>query len=129
RRRMKTWAQPRKSIEHRLDLRSFEVAATGRAKAKVLGDGQLRKYLPALGNQNQAGTRDKMRRKPHQFHTAKADSALDRTDQPAQGFHQRRLAGAVGTQHCDGLAAADAQANLVKHSKWSIACVEFAHVE
>src|ERR1700676_2399970 len=112
---VEAWAQPWKSIEHRLDLHKLEIAAAARAKAEVLGNGQLRKYLSAFGNKDQAGTRDEMCWQLREFHTAKADRPLHRTDQAAQCFHQRRFAGAVRTEHGDGFSAAYPQADMVEY--------------
>src|SRR5271170_5896475 len=126
---MQPRTQPRKTLQHGFDLGLVEIAATGRAKPQVFGDGQMRKYLPAFGNEDQTLARHKVRRKPRQLVTIKVYIPRHRAEQTAQGFHQRRLAGAVGAEYRDGLSATDLQADLVEHLKGSIASGKPAYVE
>ena len=126
---MQARPQPRKTLQHRLDLGRLEILAAGGAEAEVFGDRQLRKHLTAFGHQDQSGARDQMRGQLRQLDAAEADRARHGTNQAAQGLHQGRFAGAVGAKHRDGLAAADLQADAVEHAKRTIAGAKLAHIE
>jgi hypothetical protein len=100
-----------------------------RAHLQVLEDGHAREDTPSLGRLREPEVHDLVRRHPADLAALETDRASRRPRTAADSHHQRRLAGAVGTDDGRNLPLRDVEVDALQRLDLSIIGLEAANLE